>query len=72
MSLIQNMIGILLEICIIFKYSTKRQGLLEENITHICVRHDALRVFIKLFKAILETMLDIYKDKTLHSENNNS
>ena len=33
MSLIQNMMGILLEICIFFKYSAKRQGLLEENIT---------------------------------------
>ena len=37
MSLIQNMIGILLEICIFFKYSAKRQRLLEENITQICV-----------------------------------
>ena len=37
MSLIQNMIGILLEICIFFKYSAKRHGLLEENITQICV-----------------------------------
>ena len=31
-SLIQNMMCILLEICIFFKYSAKRQGLLEENI----------------------------------------
>ena len=37
MPLIQNMMGILLKICIFFKYSAKRQGLLEENITHICV-----------------------------------
>ena len=37
MSLIQNIIGILLEICIFFKYSAKRQGLLEENITQICI-----------------------------------
>ena len=35
--LIQNMIGILLKIYIFFKYSAKRQGLLEENITQICV-----------------------------------
>ena len=81
MPLIQNMISILLEICIFFKYSAKRQGLLEENITQLCVepskmklvnlcktiwvaRHDALRVFIELYQAILETMLDIYEDKT--------
>ena len=37
MSLIQNMVCILLEICIFFKYSAKRQGLLEENFTQICV-----------------------------------
>ena len=37
MSLIQNMLSILLEICIFFKYSVKRQGLLEENVTQICV-----------------------------------
>ena len=37
MSLIQNMLSILLEICIFFKYSVKRQGLLEENFTQICV-----------------------------------
>ena len=37
MTIIQNMMGILLEICIFFKYSAKRQGLLEENITQICV-----------------------------------
>ena len=37
MSLIQNMVSILLEICIFFKYSAKRQGLLEENFTQICV-----------------------------------
>ena len=35
--LIQNMMGILLKIYVFFKYSTKRQGLLEENITQICV-----------------------------------
>ena len=85
MPLIQNMMGILLEICIFFKYSAKRQGLLEENITTICVesskkklinlcktrwiaRHDALRVFIELYQAILETMLDIYEDKSWNSE----
>ena len=32
-----NMVSILLEICIFFKYSAKRQGLLVENITQICV-----------------------------------
>ena len=37
MSLIQNMVCILLEICIFFKYSAKRQGLLEDNFTQICV-----------------------------------
>ena len=37
MPLIQNMMGILLKICIFFKYSAKRQGLLEENITQMCV-----------------------------------
>ena len=37
MSLIQNMLSILLEICIFFKYYVKRQGLLEENFTQICV-----------------------------------
>ena len=37
MSLIQNMVCILLEICIFFKYSAKRQGLLEEKFTQICV-----------------------------------
>ena len=37
MPLIQNMMGILLEICIFFKYSAKRQCLLEEDITQICV-----------------------------------
>ena len=37
MSLIQNMVCILLEICIFYKYSAKRQGLLEENFTQICV-----------------------------------
>ena len=41
---------------------------MEENITNICVRYDALRVFIELYQAILETMLDIYKDKTWNSE----
>ena len=35
MPLIQNMMGKLLEICIFFKYSAKKQGLLE-NITQIC------------------------------------
>ena len=30
--------------------------------------HDALRVFIELYQTILETMLDIYKDKIWHSE----
>ena len=48
--LIQNMMGILLEICIFFKYSAKRQGLLEKNITQICARHDYLRVFSELYK----------------------
>ena len=33
-TLIQNMMGI---ICIFCKYCVKRQGLLEENITQICV-----------------------------------
>ena len=38
MPLIQNMVMvILLEICIFFKYSAKRQDLVEENITHIYV-----------------------------------
>ena len=37
MSLIQNMVSILLEICIFFKYSAKRQDLLEEHFTQICV-----------------------------------
>ena len=37
MPLIQNMMGILLKICIFFKYSAKRHGLLEENITQIVV-----------------------------------
>ena len=32
------------------------------------VRHDALRLFIELYQAILETMLDIYEDKTWNSE----
>ena len=69
MLLIQNIIGILLEICIFFKYSAKRQSLLEENFTQICVESskkklvkvkrdglpddDALRVFIELYQAIL-------------------
>ena len=62
MSLIQNMMGILLEICIFFQYSAKRECLLEENITHIYVRLNALRVFI------LEIRLDIYEDKKWNSE----
>ena len=27
-------------------------------------RHDALRVFIEYYQAILEKMIDIYEDKT--------
>ena len=30
-------------------------------------RHDALRVFIELYQAILEHFLDIYEDKTWNS-----
>ena len=33
----------------------------------IC-RHDVLPVCIELYQAILETMLDIYEDKTWNSE----
>ena len=46
----------------------KRQGLLEENIKQICARHDALRLFIELYRAILVIMLDIYENKTWNSE----
>ena len=34
----------------------------------MCARHDALRVFIELYQAILVIMLDIYEDKTWNSE----
>ena len=49
MPLIQNMMGILLDICIFFKYSAKRQGLLEENITQTCVESSKrnLLTFVK-------------------------
>ena len=36
---------ILLEICIFFKYSAKSQGLLEENITQICVESSKKKLF---------------------------
>ena len=78
MPLIQNMIGVLLKICIFFKYSAKRHGLLEENITHICVESskkklvkvkrdglpDALRVvlFIELYQAIGSNLLEFFLD----------
>ena len=70
---------------IFFKYSDKKQGYLEENISQICfesskkklvnlcktrwvARHDALRVFIELYQAILETIFDIYEDKIWNLE----
>ena len=36
--------------------------------TRRVARHEALPVFIELYQAILETMLDIYEDKTWNSE----
>ena len=36
----------------IFKYLSKRQSLLEENITQMCARHDDSRVFIEQYQAI--------------------
>ena len=66
--------GQILEIYIFFKYSAKRQSSLEENIKiylnikQIYARHDALRVFIELYQAILVIILYIYEDNTWNSE----
>ena len=55
MPLIINMIGMLLEISIFIKYSAKRQGLLEENITQMCVKSSKK----KLVKVKLDGLPDM-------------
>ena len=63
MPLIQNMMGILLEICIFFKYSAKRQGLFEENITQICVESSKNKlVKVKRYKLPCITQQTIYSE----------
>ena len=54
--LIQDMMSILLEICIFSKYSAKRQGLLEENITEICVE-SSKKKFVKVTRDGLPDMM---------------
>ena len=56
MPLIQNIMGILLKICMFFKYYAKRKGLLEENITQICVE-SSKKILVKVKRDGLPDMM---------------